>query len=175
MSKYLPAPVLGKSGHGLHYTWKYTSNCEQPGGKQAALIGICSSRTNPSYSGTLRAPKRSLTIWPCLPASPSSYVSSLAHQTPATHTFFASNPKLSTSFAIALLQLGELPSSLQILVTSPMSPPQTSPNSSLRHLGSFQTHTLYLTLIFHFFPPSFKNISLSPETGFIYLAQITQS
>lgn len=137
--------------------------------------GICNSRTNPSCSGSLRAPKRSLRSGPVFQPHPRP-TSPLAHQTPATHTFFASNPKLATSFAIALLQLGELPSSLQILVTSPMSPPQTSPNSSLRHPGSFHTYTLYLIPVLHFFSLHLSKIFLlSPETGFIYLAQIIQS
>lgn len=29
MSKYLPVPLLGKSGHGLHHSWKNGSNCEE--------------------------------------------------------------------------------------------------------------------------------------------------
>lgn len=35
MSKYLPAPLLGKSGHDLHHLWKNSSNREEPCGKHA--------------------------------------------------------------------------------------------------------------------------------------------
>lgn len=70
MSKYLPAPLLGESGHGPHHAWTYTSKGKQPGGKQAAHIGICGSRTSPSYSVTLRAPTRSLRSGPVFQPHP---------------------------------------------------------------------------------------------------------
>lgn len=173
MSKYLPAPLLGKSGHDLHHLWKNSSNREEPCGKHAEHASHMRQQDQP-------APLR-YSVWehpkcPEDPALSSSLVSSptslllliglLSHtlsfpQIPNCLLFF---------FVTALAQFGELPSSLYIPVTSQMSPLQRD-LPKLCSPGSSRTHVLSPQSVM-FFPQSHKNNSLSPETGFIYLAQI---
>lgn len=59
MSKYLPAPLQGKSGQGLHHSWENGSNCEEPRGNQGEHILHRKQHHNPAHSGFLRALQRS--------------------------------------------------------------------------------------------------------------------
>lgn len=175
MSKHLPAPLLGKSGHGLHHAWKYTSNCKQPGGKQAAHISICSSRINPPYSGTLRAPKRSLRSGPVFQPHPLLRLFSCSSDPSHTH-FLCLKPQVVYFFCNCS------PSAWRAPKFSANSHHITNVTSSdfpklLSQASRLLSHTYSLShpnLSFFSLRLS-KNISLSPETGFIYLAQIMQS
>lgn len=140
---------------------------------------IYNIRTNPSQPGILRAPKSPPRIWSRFPAS-TLLLPLFSCSLGWSHacSFFSSNPKQSSSFAIALFQLEELLSSLHILVTSQMSPPQKDVPEFLSEASRLLPHTYSLFRSYLLFSSS--NISkkkkkrfLSPETGFIRLAHIT--
>lgn len=106
---------------------------------------IYNIRTNPSQPGILRAPKSPPRIWSHFPASTLllplfSCSLGLSHAC----SFFSSNPKQSSSFAIALFQLDELLSSLHILVTSQMSPSQKDVPEFLSEASRLLPHTYSL-------------------------------
>lgn len=149
MSKYLPALLLGKSGHDLRHLQKNSSDREEPCGKHAEHTShMQQDQPTPfRYSESTQNVPR---IRPRLLAS--------SHPSPLffcslgssrTHFLFLKSQAV-YFFAIALLQLGELPSSLYILVTSQMSPLQRD-LPKLCIPGS--AHTRYLTAICYFLPP----------------------
>lgn len=137
-----------------------------------STLHICDNRTNPPHSGILSESTRNVPrTQPCLLASfhpPLLFFCSLGSS--HTHFLFLKSQTVYFFFVTALAQLGELPSSLYIPVTSQMSPLQRD-LPKLCSPGSSRTHVLSPQSVM-FFPQSYKNNSLSPETGFIYLAQI---
>lgn len=175
MFKYLPAPLLGKSGHGLHHACKYTSNCEEPRGKQAAHIRHLQQQDQSILLRLSESTQKVLKIWPCLPASPPSYVSSCSSDPSHTH-FLCLKPQVGYFFCNCSPSAWRAPkfsanSSHITNVTSSDFPKLLSQASrllsyiySLSH-PSLAFFSLHLSKIF----------LLSPETGFIYLAQIIQS